>query len=333
MPAATPPTVTRSDRPPRGDPSDIVLARDRRPFVGLLPVAAQVDHARSGAVARRNGPQHVWRAEPGPCGPLRLEATVASGVLHCRVSGPPDTPGDHVEWAVDAVRAWTGQLDEPGELRAVVDGHDVLRRVLLRIGEVRIGSIPRMFEALGRAIVHQLVQRTEAARSVAQVARHFGEPAGGGVVTWPTPRQLGAVPAWQLRRCGISLRGARALHAAAVEDPRLEAAGAVDMAALDARLRSLPGVGPWTSAETRLALGDPDAVSVGDYNLHSWVTHALAGVDPRDSSDDVMLELLAPFAPQRGRVVTLISRAMMTGLLQGPPRRGPHARLSAHRYW
>ena len=43
-------------------------------------------------------------------------------------------------------------------------------------------------------------------------------------------------------------------------------------------MRSLYGIGEWTIAETRIrALGDPDAVSVGDYHLAHHVGYALTG--------------------------------------------------------
>jgi len=44
------------------------------------------------------------------------------------------------------------------------------------------------------------------------------------------------------------------------------------------RLTTYPGIGPWTAAEgTARALGDADAVSVGDYHLPNLVAWALAG--------------------------------------------------------
>ncbi len=43
------------------------------------------------------------------------------------------------------------------------------------------------------------------------------------------------------------------------------------------RLMTIPGIGPWTAAETtRLAFGDPDAVSVGDAHIPDMVAWALA---------------------------------------------------------
>ena len=88
------------------------------------------------------------------------------------------------------------------------------------------------------------------------------------------------------------------------------------------RLDAVPGIGPWTAAELAIvALGDADAVSVGDYHLPHQVAWALAG--ERRADDARMLELLEPYAGHRGRVVRMIAAA---GL--GPARRGP--RMTPH---
>ena len=79
----------------------------------------------------------------------------------------------------------------------------------------------------------------------------------------------------------------------------------------------MPGIGPWTAAEVGVrALGDQDAVSVGDFHLPHLVAFALAG-EPR-GSDERMLELLEPYRGQRARVVRLLE---MSGLQA--PRYGP----------
>ena len=90
-----------------------------------------------------------------------------------------------------------------------------------------------------------------------------------------------------------------------------------------ARLTALPGIGPWTAAEVGVrALGDPDAVSVGDFHLPNLVAYALAG-EPR-ADDARMLELLEPYRGQRARVVRLLELSGIRRPAYGPrlsPRR------------
>jgi 3-methyladenine DNA glycosylase/8-oxoguanine DNA glycosylase len=64
------------------------------------------------------------------------------------------------------------------------------------------------------------------------------------------------------------------------------------------------------------AMGDPDAVPVGDYHLPSMVAWSLAG-EPR-ADDARMLELLEPYRGHRGRVIRLLVAGGSAA-----PRRGP----------
>ena len=84
-----------------------------------------------------------------------------------------------------------------------------------------------------------------------------------------------------------------------------------------ARLTTFPGVGPWTTAEiARLALGDADAVSIGDYHLPNIVAWALAR-EPR-GDDERMLELLEPYVGHRGRVQLLLEAGGIRAPAFGP---------------
>ena len=84
-------------------------------------------------------------------------------------------------------------------------------------------------------------------------------------------------------------------------------------------MTALPGLGPWTAAEVAVrALGDADAVSVGDYHLPNLVGSVLAG--ERGGDDARMLELLEPYRPHRARVIRLIESA---GSALWGARRGP----------
>lgn len=89
------------------------------------------------------------------------------------------------------------------------------------------------------------------------------------------------------------------------------------------KLRMVPGVGVWTAAEvSQRALGDPDAVSFGDYHIPRNVGSALVG---RPVDDQELAEILQPYTGHRYRVQRLIE---LSGI--APPRRGPRRPLPAH---
>ena len=89
------------------------------------------------------------------------------------------------------------------------------------------------------------------------------------------------------------------------------------------RMRAVPGVGVWTAAEVaQRALGDADAVSFGDYHVAKDITWALLG-EARD--DDVLAELLEPYAGHRYRVQQLLELRGARG-----PRRGPRMAPRTH---
>ncbi|HET9050060.1 MAG TPA: DNA-3-methyladenine glycosylase 2 family protein, partial [Candidatus Dormibacteraeota bacterium] len=134
----------------------------------------------------------------------------------------------------------------------------------------------------------------------------------------PSGEVLAAAPYWRFHALGVERRRADVLRLAGARAGWLEGCATMPMEDASARLRSLPGVGPWTAAQVLLnALGFADAVVVGDYNLPHLVTWALAR--ERRGDDARMLELLAPYAGHRARV----QRLLVLGHT-GPPRRAPH---------
>jgi 3-methyladenine DNA glycosylase/8-oxoguanine DNA glycosylase len=135
------------------------------------------------------------------------------------------------------------------------------------------------------------------------------------------PASLRAVPSWDWHRFGVDLQRHKAIRAAATVAGRLEECVALtadgDFGGAHSRLRLVPGIGEWTAAETAVrALGDPDAVSVGDFHLKNLVGYVLTGSHRTD--DATMLELLEPWRGQRARVIRLIELSGIT-----PPKYGP----------
>lgn len=250
----------------------------------------------------------VWRGTRTPSGTATLHLRRLADRLVVRAWGPG------AEIAASDAPAVAGLLDTPA---ALVPRHRILIELVRRRPGMRLTRSNRPWEALMPAILEQKVTGTEAHRSWHLLVRTHGEPAPGPAAVWvaPSPATIGALPYYTLHRFGIERRRADVLRRAARIAERLEATP--DLATAARLLGGVPGIGPWTVAEVlRVAYGDPDAVSVGDFHLPHLVAWLLAG-EPR-GSDARMLELLAPYAGQRGRVQRLLESSGMTA-----PRRGP----------
>jgi 3-methyladenine DNA glycosylase/8-oxoguanine DNA glycosylase len=227
--------------------------------------------------------------------------------------------GDGAEWALELAPSALGVLDgrdgfEPRD--PIV--HDLHRRA----DGLRMPRTERVLEALVPAIMGQRVTGFEAKRSFRQLVERWGEPAPGpgGLLLGPAPEVIAELGYYELHVIGMEKRRADTLKRACAHASRLEAAGALSSEQLRQRLEAIPGIGPWTSAEVaRVAHGDADAVSVGDFHLKNLVAFALAG-EPR-ATDERMLELLEPFTGHRGRVCLLIESAGISAPKYGPRKR------------
>jgi 3-methyladenine DNA glycosylase/8-oxoguanine DNA glycosylase len=177
------------------------------------------------------------------------------------------------------------------------------------------------------AIVEQKVTGTEARRVWHGLVRAYGEPAPGppdvGLRLLPAPAVLAALPYYRYHTLGLERRRADLIRAVASRASWFEATVDLPLPEAYARLQAVPGIGPWTAAEVAVrALGDVDAVSVGDFHIPNLVAWVLAG-EPR-GTDTRMLELLEPYRGRRALVVRLLELSGMRA-----PRYGP--RLSPRR--
>jgi 3-methyladenine DNA glycosylase/8-oxoguanine DNA glycosylase len=213
-----------------------------------------------------------------------------------------------------------GEGDAPDSL---VAHHAVVRDLQRRHSGLRMPRSRRLFDALIPSIIEQKVVSTEAYRCYGALLRHASEaaPGPGGLLLPPAPETLASMPYYAFHPLGLERRRAEVIRYAARRAAWLDASD--DPAEAELRLCSLPGVGAWTAAEVlRPALGDPDAVSVGDYHMPNTVAWALAS-EPR-ADDARMLELLEPYRGQRGRVQRLLEVGRVAAPRYGPrmaPRR------------
>lgn len=264
----------------------------------------------------------IWRAIRTPLGPATLALRMIGDEVRATAWGAG------AEHALEAVPALCGSNDDAGDFDAAL--HPLIAESARRSPGLRLTRTDEVFDALACAIIEQKVTGMQAFGAWRWLVSRFGERAPG-----PTPRPMFAppsaeqwhrIPSWAWHRAGVEPPQSRTIVRAAERGDRI--ARAVQTAATGADrervLTSLPGVGAWTSAETRIrALGDPDAVSVGDFHLAHEVGFALTGTRTDDAG---MLELLAPWAGQRQRVVRLI---YASGVQE--PRRGPRLAPENHR--
>lgn len=260
-----------------------------------------------------------WRALTTPQGPATLRARPDGEGVAAQAWGPGAI------WALDALPAMLGADDDPAGFTPV---HPALRRAAHDRPHFRVGRGGSVWAALVPAALEQKVTGQEAFSGHRRLLARYGEPAPGPgeelrLRLAPTPEAVRGVPSWEWRRFSVDAARSDVLQRAARVASSLERTLSDPSAEADRKLRSLPGIGVWTSAEVRQrAHGDPDAISVGDYHVARSVTYALIG-EERD--DAVMLELLEPYTGHRYRVQRLLELA---GL--GHPRRGPRMAPRRH---
>ena len=247
----------------------------------------------------------VWRTSLLPSGPVTVRLTQSSlQEVHAQAWGPG---------AAELV----GGLPDLLGGRDVLDGfearHPLLADTVRRVPGLRIPRTARVVEALVPAVLEQKVTGREARDAFRKLVLQHGTPAPGpapdGMRVPPSAEAWRHVPSWEWHRAGVDPKRSRTICLAMRVASRLEEA--VGMAPDDAarRLSAVPGIGAWTVAEiAQRALGDSDALSVGDYHLSQYVGWALVG---RPLDDEGMVAELSCYAGHRHRVVQLLALAGM----------------------
>ncbi len=270
---------------------------------------------------RRTPDGAVWRTSRTPDGPGTLRILQRTGEIDATGWGPGGG------WLLERLPALLGAEDDPAGL-ALPPGP--LREAQRSCPGLRLTRTGLVMESLVPAILEQKVTTMEAYRAWRTLLHDHGTPAPGpaadlGMRTAPSARDWTLVPSWAWHRAGVDPKRSATVLRAVRLAARLEQAAAMPPADAFARLTAVPGVGPWTAAETlQRSNGDADAVSVGDFHLPHTVGWALAG---RPRSDDAqMLALLEPYRPHRHRLCRLLP---LTGAR--PPKYGPRLAPNDHR--
>ncbi len=126
------------------------------------------------------------------------------------------------------------------------------------------------FELAVRAILGQQVSVKGASTLAGRLAKQFGEPVERGFL-FPAPS---ALVAGDLASIGLPAKRAAAIQglAQAVVDGDVLLDGSLSADELEARMKKIPGVGPWTAQYVAMRLGEPDAFPASDLYLRE---HAL----------------------------------------------------------
>ncbi len=262
-----------------------------------------------------------WRGIGTPEGPatLCIEVRPTSADVYAEAWGPG------AAWVLDGLPDLLGAADD---VTGFDPQHPIVAEAWRRHPHWRLGRTGLVMESLVPTIVEQKVTGQEAFAGFRSLVQRFGEPAPGPVAelrlrVQPPAEVLRGIPSWDWLKAHIDPARSRTIVQASRVAGSLERLVGLTNDEVDRRLRSLPGVGVWTSAEVRAhAFGDADAVSFGDYHVATDVGHVLTGT----AFDDAQLEeFLEPWRPHRGRVPALLAMARL-----GRPRRGPRMAPREH---
>ncbi len=294
-----------------------VSIRFTPPFpINVTKTLAPLSRGRSDRTAVV-GPTAIWRATRTPQGPATQMIRSVGAEIESRSWGPGAV------WLAEHAPVLVGCNDDTSNFPTVNAEMTKLHR---QNASFRILCTHSIWEALIPAVLEQKVTGLEAKRSYARIVRYFGEPApkpegSPSLLLPPDAERVARSPSHVFHGAGVEAKRGDTIRLAATYAHRLREVAEQSTSAATELLSKLPGVGAWTVAEIGLvALGDADAVSVGDYHLKNWVSWNLAS-KPR-GTDEEMLALLEPYRPHRGRVLQYLK---MAG--QAPPRYGPRLTL------
>ena len=297
-----------------------ILHESARP-IDLASTTAPLRHGSADPCHRTDATGAVWRASGLPSGPVTYRLTQVDRFrVRCQAWGPG---------AQELAAGLPGLLGEHDDATSFEPDHPKLVDAHRRHTGLRIPRTGLVMESLVPAILEQKVTGLEALRAWRILVTRHGSippgPAPAGMRVPPTAEQWRFVPSWDFHRAGVDPKRSRTIVSCARIAASLEGCAQLSCADARTRLMSVPGIGEWTAAEVgQRALGDADALSVGDYHLCKVIGWSMLG---RPIDDDEMVSYLEPMRPHRHRVVRLLE---VSGQAV-KPRFGPKMTIQDHR--
>ena len=289
--------------------------------IDLTSTIGPLRHGRGDPCHQSGADGSIWRTSNLPAGAVTYRLTqLGTHQIRCQAWGPGSE---------QLMAGLPGLLGERDDASSFAPEHPKLVEAHRRHRGLRIPRTSRVMESLVPAILEQKVTGKEAFRAWRVLVTLHGSvapgPAPAVMRVPPTAEQWRLVPSWDFHRAGVDPKRSRTVITAARVATQLEACAELAPAEAKRRLMSVAGIGEWTAAEVgQRALGDADALSVGDYHLSGVVGWTMLG---RPIDDIEMVEYLEPLRPHRHRAVRLLEVSGQAF----KPRFGPRLTIQDHR--
>ncbi len=279
-----------------------------------------IDRVGSGPQAAGRFVRATWT----PDGPATVHLRWSSGA-----TVDADAWGPGATWLLARVPHMIGTHD-PGDATLESDAHPVVAAATRENRFVRFGASGTLYHELLPVILQQRITAVEAKHQWTVLCRELSDAAPGpfaGLLVPPSPDVLRRQPSWWFHPLGVERKRAQPMIEVARHASKFWDWAELDPAETARLLRLIPGVGVWTTGcVTGPAMGDVDAVPVGDFHVKNIIGWNLA--EEARATDERMLELLAPYEGRRGRVVRAV-----TAHGRGAPKFGPKQRIVSMSRW
>jgi len=295
--------------------------------------------------------KHELRVEVAPPWPFRLRGGSADGLLRRRgaslqrllhrdgapvhvavVQPTPDrvTFGARADsepdamWGIRRLRFATGVDDDLRPFHEEFRDDPLIGKAVRALPELRVRRAPLPWEALSNAVTEQLIEFERAVAIQRRMIAALGTCCPQtGLRDAPTPTAVAAVAPARLAAMDLAPTRALALRRVAAE----VAAGRVDLLAADPlpgwrRLRSVPGVGPWTLEMLALhGQGHHDRLPAGDLGYIKLVGRITTGNPRARASEDEVRAFFERFGAWKGLAGEYLRAAASRDLLPLSPAR------------